>query len=274
MKIANHRLLNSDGTEVRFAHSPNMGGPVQHDVLIMHFTAGRNFENAVTWLTNPAAQASAHVVIGRDGSIAQLVPFDRIAWHAGRSAWDGKRGLNRYGLGIELDNAGKLEKQGCQWRSWFGHAYPESEVYEAVHPHETEKAGWHLYTEVQLDAAMTVASALVRHYGIREILGHEDIAPRRKNDPGPAFPMDSFRAHVLGRDDDGDERHETTAHLHIRGGPGTQHETLPGSPLPPGTCVEVLGERGSWRRVDVLDAVQGAMDLQGWVHGRYLRRAG
>jgi N-acetylmuramoyl-L-alanine amidase len=117
MKINDHRLLNDDGTPVPFAPSPNMGGEVQHEYLVMHFTAGRSAEESIDWLTKEEAKASAHVVIGRDGSITQLVPFDRVAWHAGASSWEGLQGLNKYSLGIELDNAGRLTRQGNGWRA-------------------------------------------------------------------------------------------------------------------------------------------------------------
>jgi N-acetylmuramoyl-L-alanine amidase len=84
--------------------------------------------------------------------------------------------------------------------------------------------------------------------------------------------MESFRSRIVGRRERGPTLYEVSTSLNIRLGPGTQHEKLPGSPLPRGTLVEVLDEEGSWRFVDVLEEVQGLMDIQGWVHGRYLRR--
>jgi N-acetylmuramoyl-L-alanine amidase len=86
--------------------------------------------------------------------------------------------------------------------------------------------------------------------------------------------MDSFRARLLGRA--GDEagappRFVTTTSLNIRLGPGTQHATVIPKPLPEGTRLEGLASEGSWHQVDVLDAVLGVQDIQGWVHGRYLQ---
>ena len=69
-----------------------------------------------------------------------------------------------------------------------------------------------------------------------------------------------------------DVRYETTTNLNIRTGPGTQYQKIIDSPLPTGTHVEVLDQQGSWCLVDVLDPINDIMDLQGWVHGRYLRR--
>ncbi|NBC16559.1 MAG: N-acetylmuramoyl-L-alanine amidase, partial [Bacteroidetes bacterium] len=132
--------------------------------------------------------------------------------------------------------------------------------------------GWHLFTPAQLEAAIEVATLLVNKYDLLDVVGHDDIAPHRKVDPGPAFPSRSFRARVMGRAADAPPVHATTTHLNIRTGPGTQHEKLEGSPLPPETRVEVLDTQAEWRFVDVLDEVDDVMDLQGWVHGRYLRR--
>lgn len=272
MKIRNHRLVHDDGTPYPFRRSPNCGGKVQHEFLVLHYTAGKSAESSIDYLTQPIAKASAHVVIGRDGSITQLVPFDTVAWHAGTSFWDGFDGLNQYSLGIELDNAGPLVRQGGRWVAWFGGVYPEEEVIEAVHKHETRPRGWHVYTQMQLEAALELADLLVHHYGLRDVVGHDDIAPGRKLDPGPAFPMESFRRRIFGRQEDDKERFVTTTSLNIRLGPGTHYDLLPGSPLPEGTRVEVLKEEGLWRFVDVLDEVNGIMDLQGWVHGRYLKR--
>jgi len=264
--------MKDDGSAYPYKSSPNRGGRLTHEHLVIHFTAGRSAESSINWLTNRAAGASAHLVVARDGSITQLVPFDRIAWHAGRSAWDNRVGLNDYSIGIELDNAGRLTYSGGKWRSWFGKDYPDSEVVEATHKFESSPSGWHAFTEQQIAAAMDVASLLVERYDLLDVIGHDDIAPGRKQDPGPAFPMLSFRAHVMGRSTREATRHETTTKLNIRCGPGTNNPTIEGSPLPKNTPVLILQEHGTWRLVDVIEEVNGVMDLQGWVHSRYLRR--
>jgi N-acetylmuramoyl-L-alanine amidase len=271
MKIKGHRLHYDDGAPYPFRRSPNAGGKVQHVFLVMHYTAGRSAESSINYLIQPAAKASAHVVIGRDGSITQLVPFDTVAWHAGTSSWEGYDGMNRYSLGIELDNAGPMQRQGNRWLAWFGATYDDADVLEAVHKHETRPRGWHTFTPVQIEAALELADLLVNFYKLRDVVGHDDIAPGRKQDPGPAFPLENFRRRVMGRAGDEGERHVTTTRLNIRTGPGTQHDLMPGSPLPQGTRVEILRQEGVWKFVDVLDEINGAMDLQGWVHGRYLK---
>lgn len=205
MKIRNHLLYEDGGQQVPFRASPNTGGPLAPSYLIMHFTAGRSFQSSVDWFLNPLAKASAHLVIGRDGSIAQLVPFDVQAWHAGVSSWQGLTGMNRHSVGIELDNAGKLTRQGGKWTAWFGATYPDSEVLEATHPGETLPAGWHIYTQAQLAKAEEAGLAIVRHYGLKDVIAHEDVSPGRKVDTGPAFPKASFRAKLMGRQEDREE---------------------------------------------------------------------
>lgn len=273
MKILNHTLCQDDGEPFPFVATPNRGDKLEHKYLVIHFTAGRSAESSIKWLANPRANASAHIVIARDGSITQMVRFDRVAWHAGRSSWQGDVGLNQYSIGIELDNAGRMERVGGHWRAWFQEEFPDEEVLEAVHKNETVLSGWHTYTPEQIDAAIELSSVLVEKYELLDVLGHDDISPGRKTDPGPAFPMANFRARVLGRADDVEEILVTTTGLNIRTGPGTENPTLEGSPLPEGTQVVVMGSQGNWRLVTVLDTVHDVMDLEGWVHGRYLKLA-
>lgn len=277
MKIVKHRLVKDNGTPYPFVSTPNVGGKVDPRYLVMHYTAGRSARESIDFLATKAAKASAHVVIGRDGAITQMVPFDRVAWHAGKSQWEGISGLNSHSLGIELDNAGLMKRTSSgKWLAWFGATYPESEVAEAMHKNEKDEGvvrGWHEYTPKQLEAALELAALLVSTYGIRDVIGHDDISPGRKQDPGPVFPMASFRSKVMGRKDDQPDVFVVGEVLNIRQGPGSSFPLLPGGPLPAGTRVDVLEENGSWRRVDVLDTVGGAMDLQGWVHGRFLSRA-
>lgn len=272
MKFLKHRLCQDDGTPYRFVRSPNQSGVIVPEYLIMHYTAGRSAESSINWLVNPAARASAHLVISADGEVTQLVAFNRKAWHAGRSQWGDRVGVNGFSLGIELDNPGALTRRVSGWFTSWGDRVDDDNVIEAVHKNGGAVRGWHSYGGVQLEVAIEVSSLLVQHYDLKEVLGHEDVSPRRKIDPGPAFPMDSFQARIIGRKDDEPEIYETVVDLNIRHGASTQNEKLPVSPLPPGTRLEVVAEQGSWRLVDVLDSIDGEKDVQGWVHGRYIRR--
>ncbi len=155
------------------------------DTIILHYTAGRDAESSAKYMAKDDVQASAHVVIGRDGEIFQLVPFDTISWHAGNSKYGNRKGLNRFSIGIEIDNAGELDKNN---KSWFGRKYQESEVF-------TEKSGkkWHKYTNKQIQVTKNICKLLIEKYNIKMILGHSDIAPGRKKDPGAAFPLNEFK---------------------------------------------------------------------------------
>ncbi len=273
MKILRHKFHSDNGEPIRVERTPNKGETMTPRFLVMHYTAGPGLDSSVHWLCRPEARASAHLVIGRDGTVVQLAPFNRVTWHAGASRWNGIQGLNRHSIGIELDNAGRLTRQGDgKWTSWFGRTYPDDEVMVATHRHETEEAGWHTFPAEQLGVALEVAAVLVHRYELEEVLGHDDISPGRKVDPGPAFPLGSFRARLLGREEAELPSLETSTHLNIRTGPGTEFERLEGSPLAPGTAVEVVEEAQDWRLVDVLDTPEELRDLQGWVHGRFLRK--
>lgn len=279
MKIVNHRLQGGTDKSVRFARSPNCGGALTPSCLVVHYTAGRSADSASAWLCNPLAKASAHLVIGKDGKVIQLVPFNVVAWHAGESSWRNARGetlvgLNRHSIGIELDNPGRVVRQGGKWRSLsLGTMYTDSQVVEATHKHESNPSGWVVYPAAQLETARELSALLVQHYSLKDVLGHEDIAPSRKADPGPAFPMASFRGQIFGRQVDDPPDYPalaTTAIVNIRQGPGTNFATVTSKPLPANTRVEVLAVDGVWKQVDVLDAVDTVQDVHGWVHGRYL----
>ena len=112
MRIEDHRLILDDGSPADFVATDKMSGQLDHRYLVMHYTAGGSADGAIRTLTDPAVKASAHLVIAADGEITQLVPFDRVAWHAGVSSWQGLTRLNGHSIGIELDNAGMLTPQG------------------------------------------------------------------------------------------------------------------------------------------------------------------
>ena len=198
-------LAEDDGTPVNFEFSPNFTIGLQPKYLIMHYTAGSTAEGAIQWLKNPQEKnpdkrVSAHLVISRTGQITQLVPVDHIAWHAGFSYWEDFVSMNRYSIGIELDNDGALKRDPSgTWISDGGQSYPENELLIATHWKNFSDNAWKTYPDVQIQAALRAARAIVDHYQLVDILGHEDVHIA-KVDPGPAFPMPWFRQQLFGRE--------------------------------------------------------------------------
>jgi N-acetylmuramoyl-L-alanine amidase len=133
----------------------------QPDTIIIHFTAGRDLDSAIATMRDPGVKASAHLVVGReDGLVKQIVPFNRIAWHAGESRYGTRTNINRYSIGIEIDNAGRLEKTGNRYKAWFGRFYEEKDVFAGVHRNESRESYWHAYSESQIDAVFSICRAL------------------------------------------------------------------------------------------------------------------
>jgi N-acetylmuramoyl-L-alanine amidase len=273
MKIIDHRLHRDDGTPYPFRDTPNKGGVIDPRWLVMHYTAGRSAAESIGWLTNAQAKASAHVVIDKKGAITQLVPFNRKAWHAGVSSWKGVSGLNGHSIGIELDGFGILSGGPGKWK-FLEISVPDGDVVTAAHRNEPGVTrGWAKYPQPQLDAALELAKLLVREYALEDVIGHDDIAPKRKTDPGPAFPMTGFRAGAMGGEpaEPGAQRLSTVmaSHLNVRSGPGVGNPTVAGSPLARDTVVEELEESGGWKRV----RTRAGTPVTGWVSAQFLAPA-
>ena len=270
MDVKRHRLHFDDGKPVPYRRSPNQSGEIKPRFLVFHYTAGGTASSSVNWLCDKRAKASAHLVVDRDGSITQLVDFNRKAWHAGSSRWRDVTGLNGYSIGVELANCGPLQRAGDTWRSAWGQTIENDRVVLATHPHEGHERGWEAYPEAQITVARQIALVLTTKYGLEEVVGHQDIAPGRKLDPGPAFPLEGMAALARGRaEDEGDLASVTASRLNIRVGPGTEFDTLPVAPLPQGTLVKGLAQADGWQYVEVLDEKGEAH--RGWVVSRYLR---
>jgi N-acetylmuramoyl-L-alanine amidase len=194
-------LLFKDDKQVPFVKSPNVGGALKPSVLVMHYTGALSTKGAINTLTNSAAKVSAHLVLSPEGEVTQLVPFNRVAWHAGISKWHNMVGLNQYAIGIEMVNAGLLGKnaKGEYFARLENKVLPPEQVTLAHHKNGSAELPWQIYPIDQFEAAVAIAQAITKAYGIKEIVGHDDIAPGRKTDPGPAWHMGAFVGQVLGR---------------------------------------------------------------------------
>lgn len=199
MRISNDFLYGDNGERVTYIPSPNSGNKYVPQYLIMHYTEATTAASTIGWFQEPSAKVSSHLLIDVDGAITQFVPFNVIAWHAGDSSWDGLVSLNRYSIGIELVNGGRLSKVGDHWIcETDGIIIPANEVLIAQHKYETFKSAWQSYPQAQINTAIAIAKVLADYYSLKDVLGHDDVARGRKVDPGPAFPMENFRNTVFG----------------------------------------------------------------------------
>ncbi len=137
------------------------------DILLLHYTGMTSTAEAIERLCDPQAKVSSHYVVEEDGNIVQLVPEARRAWHAGQSSWEGVSDINSRSIGIEIGNP--------------GHAN-----------------GYTDFPEPQVAAVIALCRDLVERHGFRpdRVLGHSDVAPLRKWDPGEKFPWE--RLHRAG----------------------------------------------------------------------------
>ncbi len=127
-------------------------------VLVMHYTGMQTAEEALLRLCDPVAEVSAHYVVDEDGSVYQLVEEEMRAWHAGVSSWCGVENINDISIGIEIVNPG----------------------------HEF---GYRAFPKAQMEAVAALGLDICERHAIepRNVVGHSDIAPARKEDPGELF---------------------------------------------------------------------------------------
>ena len=149
-------------------HEPRSAG-VPLDMIILHYTGMRTAAAALQRLCDPAAKVSSHYMIDEDGRIARLVPEERRAFHAGVSHWQGERDINSRSIGIEIVNPG----------------------------HEF---GYRPFPQAQMDSLTHLARDIMQRHGISpaRVLGHSDVAPTRKSDPGELFDWRGLARHGVG----------------------------------------------------------------------------
>jgi N-acetylmuramoyl-L-alanine amidase len=261
---------------VPFDKSPHIGGKLDLRFIVMHYTAGFSALGSVQAIKDRGL--SAHLFVERDGSVIQTVPFNMVAHHAGPSAWRGFDGLNRFSIGIEIANIGFLDQRvaGGWTRSGLSRVFADDQVIVAAHRNGGRSMAWEIYPDAQLKAVAAITLALREAYPeIQEVVGHDDISPGRKIDPGPAFPMGRFQglggaagSGSLADNDLGEFEVVVRDELNLRGGPGTGFAVV--AKLKPGRKLRVLRESGEWRLVDL----QGDGQPDGFVHAAFLRRLG
>ncbi len=129
------------------------------DMVVLHYTGMQTGQAAIERLCDPEARVSAHYVVEEDGALFRLVPEERRAWHAGKSFWKGETDINAVSIGIEIVNPG----------------------------HEF---GYRPFPDAQVEALIALLDDIRGRWDIPDvrILGHSDVAPARKQDPGELFP--------------------------------------------------------------------------------------
>lgn len=183
---------------VRFVKANSSGGEMTPRYIVAHDTAGRLTKfSSVDWFKSPECKTSAHFVVERDGTVTQMVPLNRKAFHAGVSKWKGTSGLNSCSIGIEIVNPGKMDETG---KAWFGACCKPDEIKHKSTP-EHGDGYWLPYTEAQIAAVKLICTLIVEEYpDCNEILTHWQISPGRKIDTNPLFPLREVRKAVLDPD--------------------------------------------------------------------------
>ena len=137
--------------------------------IIFHYTGMKRESEAINRLTNIQSEVSCHYLIKSNGEIIKIVPDLYIAWHAGKSSWKSVKSLNQNSIGIEITNPGHL-------------------------------FGYKKFTKKQISSLLKLSKFLIKKYKIKSknILGHSDIAPQRKKDPGEKFPWEYLSQKKVG----------------------------------------------------------------------------
>lgn len=128
------------------------------DTLLIHYTGSMSLEGTIEWFKDPSSNVSAHYVIGRGGEIHEFNGLRHRLWHAGKSSWGDRNDINSYSVGVELVG--------------------------------TYNSG---FTDQQETSLVGIIMESVKHIDLRYILGHEQVSPGRKIDPGPLFDWDLLR---------------------------------------------------------------------------------
>ena len=158
---------------IKTKYSPNFSKKARNlrdiKIIVIHYTGMQSRIESIRRLLSPKHQVSCHYLIDRKGEILKMVNENKVAWHAGKSKWKSFKNLNKNSIGIELINKG----------------------------HEF---GYEKFSKVQISKLIKLCLNLKRKYNIKDsnIVGHSDIAPLRKQDPGEKFPWKKLQKKKLG----------------------------------------------------------------------------
>jgi N-acetylmuramoyl-L-alanine amidase len=139
-------------------------------LIILHYTAMSSGAKSIDWLCKPESKVSCHYLVDTDGSITQMVDEDLRAWHAGVSRWHGNVDMNSASIGIEIQNEG-------------------------------HGGGLPAYPDVQINRVTALCLDIMNRHELapHDVIGHSDVAPGRKIDPGEHFPWAALAQHGIGQ---------------------------------------------------------------------------
>lgn len=277
LEIVKHRLVDSDFPVEHHDTNNTTGHVITPKFLVMHHTAWIDFDAVVAWFKNSVSKVSAHIVIGTDGRVAQVLPFNVKGWHCGPSYWRGQSDLNSASIGIELVNygwtphknaAGNIEPRRPGEFDPAKIGKPDDWLYAAHKLEPGEPKYWQKFTSEQYEVLDELVPLLVDTYKLREIVGHEEIAvpSGRKVDPGPAFPLAHYKEYTEHGNGAGAGNYIVVADdgLNLRGGPGTSYKVI--AELHRGDSVKVLQFEGEWALVQF-------DKKRGHVHSSFIMKA-
>ncbi|MBQ5404920.1 MAG: N-acetylmuramoyl-L-alanine amidase [Bacteroidales bacterium] len=287
MEIKNNRLVDAPFVA---ANAYNKTAVMKPDAIIIHYTAGASGNATVKLFSAKTATTSAHFVVSEDGSITQMVDLNRKAYHAGTSSYNGRSSYNSFSIGIEISNPGYLQKIDGKYYTWWEAKKEKktpvaaSNVFVGKHRNAvTTMTYWYKYTDAQIKAVTELCKAICRAYEIKEILGHEEIAPGRKCDPGPAFPLDALRADVMATaapnlsiNDMFKKAIKDSAatsmvigrvkvKLNFRQSPSTT-AALKASPIPADSYIYIIGQDSTGEWYNILH------EISGWIDKEYIEQ--
>lgn len=274
MKITDNLLVAETGDRVRVDLTPFVGGAISPTFMIIHYTATTDASNPVNFFKSVAGnpeKVAAHIVLDKDGSIIQMVPFNKKCSHAGSSVWLGADGMNTHAIGIEIVNAGPASAANAAKPGVIKKGHKNNP------PGANPAEYWYAYPDAQLKALYALSKLILAAYpAIKTVIGHDDVSPYRKQDPGPAFSWDAYRTAVFGATSDiGKIFTVNTADAKFRSVNSTENNT-PLRALPVGYQVGLIETVGDWCHVYLNNAKSDVMvpaakppkcyKTIGWIH--------
>lgn len=280
-------LLFLDGKQVDHYKTSKSSGRMKSAPIyvVIHYTAGIRFEDDIRTLSSSSTQASCQLVVSKEGKVAQVGDFRDVLWHAGKSSWDGYTNLNSYSVGIEVTNPGYVdfayEKDGVNYYRYpspggKGGVYwndRDDVIIKTKHRNGGPEKNWIQFSKAQMDALYGIVAALQAAYPIRQVVGHDMIAPERKIDPGPCLPDDFYdnvnAEKIKGPTGESTEPVivETSTNLNLRTGAGTEFKIM--RTIPKGTrLILIRNFDNTWAEVMSEDR----LSYRGYVSSQYLAR--